>query len=191
MHALAAHRDIPALWEDDGSYRCQLTGSHAGPHVALVDPLAWDEDPPVVTYWLWWDDSGHTLTQAPSCANCHLPSQHPANSGCTANADRCQISITISDSDRVLLEDLDDAVHEVAADHSCQYTVGHDGPHVCLAQSQDHSDDTSTSWWVCWPTSPNGAYRITVLPECPATAADQHDDGLCLHPSGHPGNHWW
>jgi hypothetical protein len=113
------------------------------------------------------------------------------NSGCSRHADRCQASVTISEDDRMMLEELDDAVHEAETDHRCQYTTGHDGPHVCLAQSQDRSDGTSTDWWASWPATPQASCRIAVLPVCPATAADHHDDGLCLHPAGHPGSHWW
>ncbi|MCX4673548.1 hypothetical protein OG453_44130 [Streptomyces sp. NBC_01381] len=43
--ALAAEVDIPELWDNDASFGCQLRGSHPGRHVALIDHLAWDEDP--------------------------------------------------------------------------------------------------------------------------------------------------
>jgi hypothetical protein len=191
LHALATGRDVPGLLDDDGSYRCALRGSHPGRHVALVDHLAWDEDPPVITYWLWWDASGYALTRASSCPDCHLPQGHPADSGCSADAARCTADITVTDTDRAMLDDLDDAVHQAETHYRCQYTAGHDGPHVCLTQSQDRPDGTSTAWWVCWPVPGTMTYRLIVMPECPATAADHNDDGLCLHPAGHPGDHRW
>ncbi|WP_406448747.1 hypothetical protein OH768_00210 [Streptomyces sp. NBC_01622] len=89
-----------------------------------------------------------------------------------------------------MLEDLDDAVHQTETNHLCQYQTGHEGEHVCLAQSQDRPDNTSTAWWVIWP-APASSYRLAALPECPATAADLNDDSLCLHPKGHPGDHSW
>ncbi|MEU1502606.1 hypothetical protein [Streptomyces sp. NPDC005732] len=90
-----------------------------------------------------------------------------------------------------MLEGLDDAAHQAESEHRCQYQTGHKGPHVCLAQSQDRPDGTSTAWWVNWPSPGKAAYRLDVLPVCPATAAHLNDDGLCLHPQGHPGDHWW
>ncbi|MFJ9752625.1 hypothetical protein [Streptomyces chartreusis] len=188
--ALATEAEIPDLWAHDGSYRCQLRGSHPGRHVDLVDLLAWDEDPPVVTWWLWWDANGHTLTHAASCPACHLPGGHPVDSGCKAQTDQCTMTAEISDRDRAMLERLPDAVHEAEAHHRCQYTAGHEGPHIRLAQSQDRRDGTSTAWWVSWPQPDSGApYILTALEECPATATDLNDDGLCLHPAGHPGSH--
>ncbi|GHC90082.1 hypothetical protein GCM10010349_78210 [Streptomyces flavofungini] len=187
---LDAKADVSDLWEDGPSYGCQLRGAHPGRHVALIDHLAWDEDPPVVTYWLWWDAGGHTLTHASSCSDCHLPQGHPVSSGCSTYAGQCAAAAGITDSDRAMLEDLEDAVHEAETHHRCQYTAGHDGPHVRLAQSQDRPDNTSTTWWVCWPAPHTGhPYTLTVIDECPATAAADNDDGLCLLPAGHPGNH--
>ncbi|MDQ0988786.1 hypothetical protein [Streptomyces sp. V3I7] len=191
LRALAEGNDIPGLLEDDGYFRCELRGSHPGRHVTLVDHLAWDEDPPVTTHWLWWDSSSHHLTHAPSCLNCHLPHNHPADSGCGASASLCTAATTITDADRSMLEDLEDAVHQAETDHRCQYTAGHEGPHIRLAQSQDRPDNTSTAWWVSWPIPDGTPYRLAIMPECPATAADSNDDGLCLHPSGHPGDHCW
>ncbi|MFD4955327.1 hypothetical protein [Streptomyces sp. NPDC058451] len=191
LHALDAGMEIPGLLEEDGFYRCALRGSHFGRHVALVDHLAWDEDPPVLTYWLWWDTAGHTLAHASSCPNCHLPEDHPAGSGCTADTHQCTAKTVITATDRAVLEDLDDAVHQAETDHRCAYQAGHEGEHVSLAQSQDRPDGTSTAWWVTWPARHTASYRLAVLPECPATGADHNDDGLCLHPEGHPGNHKW
>ncbi|MBT1098081.1 hypothetical protein [Streptomyces sp. Tu102] len=188
--ALSAEAEIPDFWAEDGSFRCQLQGSHPGRHVALLDHLAWDEDPPVVTWWLWWDGSGRTFTHAPSCPACHLPDGHPAGSGCSTHADQCTLIVEISEDDRAMLEDLEDAVHEAEARHRCQYTTGHEGPHVCLAQSQDRPDGSGTAWWVSWSLPDNnGLYTLTVMEECPVTADDLNDDGLCLHPAGHPGSH--
>ncbi|MEV8022789.1 hypothetical protein AB0O76_42145 [Streptomyces sp. NPDC086554] len=143
-----------------------------------------------MTYWLWWDADGHTLTRTSSCSGCHLPQGHPVGSGCSADVDQCTAATDITDSDRGMLEDLDDAVHEAETHQRCQYTAGHDGPHVSLVQSQDHPDNTSIAWWVCWPAPrTEDPYTLAVLDECPATAAADNDDGLCLHPAGHPGRH--
>ncbi|MFD8133813.1 hypothetical protein [Streptomyces mirabilis] len=188
---LDAGRDIPGLLEDDSPHRCALRGSHSGRHVALVDPLAWDEEPPVLTHWLWWDATGHCLTHSSSCPDCHLPEGHPEGSDCTQDSRRCTATTTVTDTDRAMLEDLDNAVHQAETDHRCQYQAGHEGPHVCLAQSQDRPDGTSTAWWATWPSLDDTGYRLAVLPECPATAAHLNDDGLCLNPAGHPGDHRW
>ncbi|MCX4673547.1 hypothetical protein OG453_44125 [Streptomyces sp. NBC_01381] len=143
-----------------------------------------------MTYWLWWDARGHTLTRASSCSDCHLPQGHPTDSGCSADADQCTAETNITDSDRAMLENLTDAVHEAETHHRCQYTAAHNGPHVRLAQSQDRADNTSTAWWVCWPASDTSRpYALTIMDECPATAAAANDDDLCLHPAGHPGSH--
>ncbi|MEU4878430.1 hypothetical protein [Streptomyces sp. NPDC021608] len=90
-----------------------------------------------------------------------------------------------------MLDGLGDAAFQAETDRLCQYQAGHEGEHVCLAQSQDHPDDTSTAWWVTWAAPGNTAYRIAVLPECPVTAAALNGDSLCLHPEGHPGDHSW
>ncbi|MGW7614053.1 hypothetical protein ACWGKW_43910 [Streptomyces sp. NPDC054766] len=189
--ALDAGMDIPGLLDEDGFYRCELRGSHPGRHVALVDPLAWDEDPPVLTHWLWWDATGHALAHASSCRACHLPEGHPTESGCTADARRCTAQTALTETDRAMLENLDDAAHQTETDQRCAYQTGHEGPHVCLGQSQDRPDDTNTLWWVTWPAPDNSTYHLAVLPGCPATAADRNDDDLCLHPEGHPGKHSW
>lgn len=181
-----AAQGAEAILDGEGCFSCDLATNHPGRHVALVDVLVLDGQLPVTTHWLWWQAAGHELTLGPSCACCPLPLHHPSGSGCSgARAVLCAGTVEITSGEADMLDALPEGVHRVERTLTCQYAPGHTGHHVALAQSQDHTVDTSTAWWVTWPR-PGEGHRIEAIDECPAAS----DEGLCKHPVGHPGEHW-
>jgi hypothetical protein len=67
----------------------------------------------------------------------------------------------------------------------CALEDGHEGGHVGLGQSQDHTHEEQTHWWLVWTDV--GDRRWTHEPICPALRGEE----MCQLPTGHAGGHHW
>lgn len=91
----------------------------------------------------------------------------------------------LTSAEMSLLEDLPDAANEVPPELECDLEDGHEGAHVALGQSQDHSHEDQTLWWLRW--TDEGGRAWTHEPMCPA----ERDDDVCLLAVEHAGGHHW
>ena len=64
---------------------------------------------------------------------------------------------------------------------SCEFELGHPGPHHSLGQAHD---DGYLDLWIQW--SDYTASSIVGLPPC---EAENEGNGLCVLPQGHPAPH--
>ncbi|MFH8257723.1 hypothetical protein [Streptomyces roseolus] len=93
----------------------------------------------------------------------------------------------LTPEDKKLLNELPGAAFDMEAEDSleCSLQGPHDGDHVGLAQSQDHTPDQQTHWWLRWNDA--GDRRWTHEPLCPA----ERDEQFCSLPDRHPLGHNW
>jgi hypothetical protein len=98
----------------------------------------------------------------------------------------CSTEATMLSPDEVArLERLPDAANTVPEELECDLEDGHDGAHVALGQSQEHSAEEQTLWWLRWT---NEGERVwTHEPMCPA----ERGDDVCLLATGHVSGHHW
>ncbi|MFD9124147.1 hypothetical protein [Kitasatospora sp. NPDC059571] len=171
---------------DEEHYMCELSAGHPGPHIALADYCALDEEPPFTSTWLNWDPAGYQVVPGISCTECALPASHPDGSGCSApRYPHCGVTAAITAEEVERLNNLPNAVHEMDAERRCQLEAGHPGAHFTLLQSQEQEGVSKADWWLTWPGT-HGPYEITVLEPCPHVGEEEN---LCLRPLGHPGSH--
>ncbi|MFH8581649.1 hypothetical protein [Streptomyces zaomyceticus] len=83
------------------------------------------------------------------------------------------------------LDQLPDAAFTVAPEVECALIDSHGGMHVGLAQSQDHTFDDQTHWWLRWADAGLRAWSHEAI--CPAERGQE----MCQLPSDHVGEHHW
>jgi hypothetical protein len=92
----------------------------------------------------------------------------------------CSAEVRLAEELRARLETAE-GDHRIESVYSCEFALGHPGPHHSLVQSRD---DWDLDVWVRW--SDGTLPEAVGLTPCDAENADE---GLCIFPGGHPGPH--
>lgn len=65
---------------------CNLDGGHPGKHVAFVQSQDYGDNESLISWWVWWDEDGHTISARKECIVERL-AQHPGADLCMLPAD--------------------------------------------------------------------------------------------------------